>query len=269
MFKNIIIGVLTLTIFSSMGIAIYEASKVQESSAQVPTAAPTIEQPGGVPVINAQNNMGAAWTGIGIVTSVDEFGFTLQPPDADPIYIELGPPSFWQTQGILQAGESVMVEGFALDQQYHARVVTKADGTAIVTRNESGQPMWSGGAGNAGSGAVGTSEPQVMEWIMLEATITEVGRNGLTVQTQDGQTLTVQTGQPSFAAAQGIVFAVNDAISLTGYWQNGQFMAGQITKTATDESLMLRDPNGRPLWGGPGRGGQGGNGQGNGYRGGH
>jgi hypothetical protein len=45
---------------------------------------------------------------------------------------------------------------------------------------------------------------------------------------------------------------------VVGYWQGSTFKAGEITKTATGERLMLLDPNGRPLWGGPGRNGAGG-----------
>jgi len=47
------------------------------------------------------------------------------------------------------------------------------------------------------------------------------------------------------------------------------FMAGDITQVSTGLRVMLRDPNGRPLWAGPGNsggngGGSGGNGGGNG-----
>ena len=42
------------------------------------------------------------------------------------------------------------------------------------------------------------------------------------------------------------------------------FQAGQITNETSGQTLMLRDPNGRPLWAGRGQGGGGGAGQGQG-----
>ena len=92
-------------------------------------------------------------------------------------------------------------------------------------------------------------------------------RNVVAVVTADVEVMVISFGRADFWQSQGVQFAEGDAIEVQGFWQVGQCQAGQVTKAATGERLLLRDPNGRPLWGGPGRnGGQGGNGgQGQGH----
>ena len=46
-------------------------------------------------------------------------------------------------------------------------------------------------------------------------------------------------------------FQVGDEIVVLGYYDGDQFMAGDITQASTGLRVMLRDPNGRPLWAGP------------------
>jgi hypothetical protein len=82
----------------------------------------------------------------------------------------------------------------------------------------------------------------------------------MTMSTPEGEIIAFQTGQPRFFAEQGITFQVGDEIVVIGFYENGQFKAGDITQVSTGLKVMLRDPNGRPLWAGPGNG----NGNGNG-----
>ncbi len=302
MLKKILIGLLSTTVVGSVGAAVaYQAA--QPDVAEVPqvevVAAEEIAMQAGNPqggygsgpqgqgqagvqqqVVAAQETIGIPWTGMGIIESFDDFGFTLALDSGLAIYVELGPPAFWQAQGItLAAGQSVTVEGFTSDGMYHAAVVTFADSSQLVVRDlETGQPLWSGGAtngsGNGNAAANGlqdgshTPQPQasVDEWVTLEGTITAINRSNITMTLADGTSLTFQAGQPSFFTSQGVTLQVGDAISVLGFYQNDQFMAGEIVQTATGLRVMLRDPNGRPLWAGPGGSGSGGNG--NGYGGG-
>jgi hypothetical protein len=297
MFKNVLIGVLTITILGALAVAIYDGAKVKRTEAQgsatpVPGPSQASGQVGGYgqgnqagtgtgPQVNSLDNVGDAWTAQGTIASVDAFGFELTLADGSLVYVELGPPTFWQAQGVaLFADETVIVDGFSNQEQYHARLVTKADGSQLELRTTTGQPLWSGGTsggqaqvgnttgqsqvgGTTGQGqqaqgagqGVGQVNVQPEEWVTLEGQVTAVAQNSLTVQTGDGQTLTIQLGRPGFAAQQGASFTVGDAVSLLGFWQYGQFQAGEITQAATGARLMLRDPNGRPLWSGPGRSG--------------
>jgi hypothetical protein len=94
-----------------------------------------------------------------------------------------------------------------------------------------------------------------------------VANGNVTLFVNDGSALNLQMGQPQFWQSQGVTLSAGDPVEVLGFWQGNQFMAGEIRKTETGETIMLRDPNGRQLWAGPGRngsGGNGGNGNGNG-----
>ncbi len=213
------------------------------------------------------DNVGEAWTAAVTVVELGDVGMNGTLEDGTPLYIELGPSFFWQEQGTLAPGDVVTVDGFYNGDQYHAASITKTDGTLLALRSETGQPLWSGGASNTGGAQHGdqanggTGEVQIApeDWVTLDATVLTVNRNGLTIQSADGETLALSFGKASFWQEQAVQFAAGDAVSIQGFWQDGQFQTGQVTKVETGERILLRDPNGRPLWGGPGRqGGKGG-----------
>lgn len=113
--------------------------------------------------------------------------------------------------------------------------------------------------------------PQVQAQTHMTTTLTESGTvqavelTGLSLLTADGEPLWVQLGQSRFWQSQGVAFNVGDAVTVTGFFENGQFQAASVANDTTGQLLTLRDTTGRPLWAGGGR--RGGSGQG-GYRGG-
>jgi hypothetical protein len=124
---------------------------------------------------------------------------------------------------------------------------------------ERGGPGRSSGAGGQGQGG-GTGQAEAPEWITLKGTVTEISAGQLTLKTQDGEEVTLMLGPEPYWSAQGITIEVGDEIEVRAYEEDGELMAGQITLTATGETLTLRDEMGRPLWmggmgRGPGRGG--------------
>ena len=71
--------------------------------------------------------------------------------------MELGPSQYWTEQGdALLVGDVVSVDGFYNGDQFHAALVTTADGSQIRVRNRTGQPLWSGGSsgGQSQNGSV-------------------------------------------------------------------------------------------------------------------
>jgi hypothetical protein len=226
----------------------------------------------------AQSMIGEPWSASGTITAVDDYGLTLSLPDSTEVYVELGPPTYWQAQGVaLAPGMPVMIDGFFGEQGYHAAVVNTADDQHIQLRTAEGQPLWSGGVANENNGqnrngaqdGEHSPEPQaqVDEWLTYEGVITAMTRGQITMQTLDGQIITFQMGQPRFYEAQGITLEIGDEIRVLGFYQGEQFSAGDVTNLATGQTLMLRDPNGRPLWAGPGGNGGQGNGNANGQNG--
>ncbi|MCB9455527.1 MAG: hypothetical protein H6671_18130 [Anaerolineaceae bacterium] len=213
-------------------------------------------------------NVGDIWQATGTITVLDDFGMTIA-TDTGEFYVELGPPTYWQAQGVpLAVGNVVTVDGFNNEGQIHARVVTMGE-LQLVVRTEDGQPLWSGGVDNAGGAnhtitVDGTTQPNIGEnefqvaaddWVTLTGIVNTVSNGGLTIQTPEGDVLTFQLGRPDFWQSQEVTLLPGDPVEILGFWSGTQFMVGDITKTATGEHIILRDPNGRQLWGGPGRSG--------------
>lgn len=221
------------------------------------------------------DNVGEPWSATATIAELGDVGMTVTLDDGSQVYVELGPAFYWQEQGSLAAGDAITIDGFYNGDQYHAAAITQTDGTVLALRAETGQPLWSGGASNGGGashssqGAGGAGqEVQIApeDWVTMTATVATVNRNGLTIETTEGEVMALSFGRADFWQSQAVQFAEGDAVEVKGFWQDRQFQTGQVTKTATGERLLLRDPNGRPLWGGPGRnggqGGKGGQGQG-------
>ncbi len=233
--------------------------------------APVAPQPGtGTGPVEQQQALdmvGDPWSSIGTITAIETNGVTLARKDGVEIFVELGPSHFW-ADAALAVGETITVYGFYNGEQYHAGTVILSDGSTLALRSETGTPLWSGGSATAGqtqTGATnrngqGGTEPQVAPdaWVTLEGTVVSVDLSTLLFETATGEQLLLQLGQQAFMQQQGVTFAPGDAIRVLGFWQDTTFRAGEITRLATGERLMLLDPNGRPLWGGPGRNGQGG-----------
>ena len=294
MLKKIIISVLVITVLGAAGAALaYNAynqetavaatnlnplADQQDSSLQADQPAAAVQ---GEPV--AQGLEGEAWEATGNITALDDYGFEFTTASGENVYVELGPPDYWQQQNVeLTDGQLVMVSGSLNDSIVHAETVTLADGQELTIRSETGQPMWSGGVSNSrgqnGQSATGDHIPDpqatVDEWITLTGTLVSFQGGSMTMSTSDGDLISFQTGQPRFLAEQGVTFQVGDQISVVGFYEGEQFSAGDITQLSTGLRVMLRDPNGRPLWAGPGNsngsgnGGNGGSGNGNGGNGG-
>lgn len=288
MWQKIIVAALVITLVGAVAVAVFDAQNQATAADEAavllptPTPAPAREngpgataQPGhgqaggdpaaAQPANQAVDAVGAPWSAVGTIVEVGDAGMTLALDDGSQIVVELGPSFYWQAQGALAPGELVTIDGFFNGEQYHAANVSKPDGVTLALRSAAGQPLWAGGASNAGAagadagathgaqGGAGQVQVAPEDWVTIAAEVAAVNRNGLTIQTAAGETLALAFGNARFWQEQAVQFATGDAISVQGFWQDGQFQTGQVLKTATGERLLLRDPNGRPLWGGPGR----------------
>lgn len=272
MLKKIIVGLLVLTVIGGAAFALLDQPSPAVTSSTVATA--THEPQGGQggqgnqggqggqaegtqPVNASASSVGDVWSGSGTILELASVGMQMALADGSAIYVELGSPDYWQNQGVtLLAGAVVTVDGFFNGTDYHARAVTTSDGAVLAVRDANGQPLWAGGSGSGTGTSGGQGEVQIPadQWVTVEGTVTALTNNGLILQTTDGAALTVSFGRADFWQQQAVTFATGDAVALLGFWQGDQFSPGQVTKTATGERILLRDPNGRPLWAGPGRG---------------
>jgi len=304
MLKKIIIGVLLVSVIGAAGAALAYNATHKEAEVAATGINPLAQAQSSTGVENiaqgqaqaqeqlavpaqagpvAQGMEGEAWESMGNITALDDFGFDFTTTSGETVYIELGPPDYWQSQNIdLAEGQLVTISGSINEGIIHAATVTTVEGQVLTLRTDAGQPMWSGGVQNSNGqngqstgSADGSHTPdpkaQVDEWVTIEGTLMAFQGGNMTMSTADGSIISFQTGQPRFFAEQGVTFQVGDQISVVGFYEGDQFMAGDITQLSTGLRVMLRDPNGRPLWAGPGNsngnGGNGGNGNGGGRQG--
>jgi hypothetical protein len=122
-----------------------------------------------------------------------------------------------------------------------------------------------GGQGNRGGGQ-STAEYErqypnyqepIDEWLTISGTVTQVPAEGvdLVMETADGE-LVVGTG-PSAMVEQGFDVQIGDELEVMGYWEDDELKAAEITLLATDQTIVLRDEWGRPVWSGSVRTGRG------------
>lgn len=73
----------------------------------------------------------------------------------------------------------------------------------------------------------------------------------LTIVTDEGES-EVHLGPSWYWEAQGLVLEVGDRVAVSGFAEDGEFMAGRVENLDSGESVALRDETGRPLWTGSG-----------------
>lgn len=91
------------------------------------------------------------------------------------------------------------------------------------------------------------------DWQVISGTVTSVADDLVEIQTVAGAVIPFEGRPLSFAAEQGFALAVGDAVTLSGFEENGAFTIGKVTKLSDNSSVVLRDASGRPGWAGRGR----------------
>jgi hypothetical protein len=148
----------------------------------------------------------------------------------------------------------------ATETQENARYGRGSGGANRATTEPNAGESWQGGygRGQAGEGigqGSGTPEQQVRaeEWQTVEGIV--VDPDVMTLKTATGETLAIGLGPSHYREGQGFALQVGERVQVTGFYEDGEFKAGQVTKLATGETIALRDTSGRPLWAGNGRSG--------------
>ena len=102
------------------------------------------------------------------------------------------------------------------------------------------------------------------EILTFQGNITTAPTEGveLVISTDEGE-LTIGTG-PSYWLESNIILAAGDEISVTGYWEEGEFKATTLTRIGDNLTVVLRAESGQPLWSGSMRNTTNGQGQGRG-----
>lgn len=109
---------------------------------------------------------------------------------------------------------------------------------------------WIQGQGRGREGS--ESKAASLEQTTLEGIVVETGE--LFIETAAGETVQVGLGPSAYRESLGFVLKLGDSVRVSGYWEDGEFKATQLENQTTGQSIVLRDPSGRPMWAGQGRG---------------
>lgn len=87
----------------------------------------------------------------GVIVALEDTEMTIETDSDETIHVELGPPHFWDEQGVtLATGDEVEVVGFYSQDEFMVSEITLVTtGDSILLRDTNGRPMW---AGRGGSG---------------------------------------------------------------------------------------------------------------------
>ncbi len=112
------------------------------------------------------------------------------------------------------------------------------------------------GSGNNGQGQGLNQQREVseiQERINVTGIVVQAPAAGIDMilETAGGDVL-IGTG-PGYLAEQGFVVLNGDSVSVTGFWEDEEFKAVEITLLDNGKSIILRDERGRPMWSGAGR----------------
>jgi len=119
------------------------------------------------------------------------------------------------------------------------------------------------GQGNGGRWQTDAAQPrgggqgaaaQGVQWTTVQGTVMSVDSVAMTVQTAKGEQIVLQNRPWTFALEQKFAAKVGDTVSMSGFYQNGQFEVGQLQNVTTGATAQVRDQSGRPNWAGRGNG---------------
>ena len=115
-----------------------------------------------------------------------------------------------------------------------------------------GQRRGGGWMGSGGSIA-GHSEVETASWITVEGSVVNADAEALVVSTADGETVVIEGRAWRFAQEMGYTARINAPITVVGFYEDGEFKVVQISGSAGEVPLHLREPGGRPMWAGGGQ----------------
>jgi len=119
-------------------------------------------------------------------------------------------------------------------------------------QQQEGQTQDSRGQGGSGESMI------EHEWTTLTGVVVSIDGQSMVVDTAEQGEMTLQLGEMGFAESQNVALNPGDRVTVFGFEsENGLLQVGQVNNETTGEALMLRDPNGRPLWAGREQNGEG------------
>jgi hypothetical protein len=154
-----------------------------------------------------------------------------------------------ETHALLQNGNGQGAQADNGDRLYRNR--SESSGAA-----EAAPPSGRGGQGQQRY----LAETESHAYVTIEGMVTQAPAAGIDMilETDEGA-VQIGTG-PGYLDEVGYTIQNGEQLLVTGFWEDGEFKASEITRSADGASIVLRDEFGRPMWSGAVR--NGGNGRG-------
>ena len=99
----------------------------------------------------------------------------------------------------------------------------------------------------------GTYKAEVMDWITLDGTVWQISSEDLILIRSNGEQYVIEGRAWRYALESGFLTEVDHQISVTGFFEDGEFKASIIVDLTTNQSITLRLDSGRPMWAVAGR----------------
>ena len=127
-------------------------------------------------------------------------------------------------------------------------------GAGSAGQGQGGQGTGGGAGGQSGLAASG-GDPQaeVAEWVTLQGTVESVSVDEAVIAVSTGEAIVLDGRAWSFAQQAGFSMQAGEQVSLTGFYEEGEFEIGMVEDLTSEQSIQLREQSGRPAWAGDGR----------------
>jgi hypothetical protein len=101
--------------------------------------------------------------------------------------------------------------------------------------------------------SAGISKAETDEVVSLQGETLSVSEDELVLNTA-GEELRIEGRVWRYAQEQGFTTQVGRTLQVTGFYDNQKYEVIQMTDLTSNQSVTVRDENGRPLWAGQGKG---------------
>lgn len=172
-----------------------------------------------------------------------------------------------QQEGTRGSGQGRQGDGWGQGSQTEGVEPSRPNGQGQGRQGQQAQPSGQNGQGQgqgqgnpapSGNGrGQGSQSVEPIATTSLSGVIVQAPTAGveLILETSAGE-VQIGTG-PNYLAEIGFVLNTGAEVTVTGFWEDGEFKASAITLLEDGTTVALRDASGRPMWSGAARGGRG------------
>lgn len=127
-------------------------------------------------------------------------------------------------------------------------------GAGSAGQGQGGQGIGGGAGGQSGlAESGGDPQAEVAEWVTLQGTVQSVSVDEVVIAASTGETILLDGRAWSFAQQAGFSMQAGEQVTLTGFYEEGDFEIGMVEDLTNGQSIQLREQSGRPAWAGNGR----------------